>query len=101
MAKNPSQVPKQNKPLLKTVELSVPIMMGAAEVKTLSIRCPKAGELRGLSMLALSQLEVDAYFDLLPRITDPVLPSEIIEQDMALPDLVSCMRVVNEFFEGK
>ena len=86
---------------LKTVTLDHPIIIGVDQVASLSLRRPKAGDMRGLSMVSVAQMDVDTFFDLLPRICTPVLPSEIIQEYMDIADLVACMKAVGEFFEGK
>ena len=85
----------------KTVTLDQPITVGSEQVSSLSIRRPKAGEMRGLSMVSVAQMDVDTFFDLLPRIVTPIIPSEIIQEQMDIADLVACMKAVGEFFEGK
>lgn len=41
---------------------------------TVQVRKPGSGELRGLTLMALSQLDVAALETLAPRITSPVIP---------------------------
>ena len=103
MAKPKPEVPTTNTDTaqLKTVSLSEPIIMGVDQITSLSIRRPKAGEMRGLNMVNLAQMDVDAYFELLPRICTPIIPSEVIQEHMDIADLVACMKAVSEFFEGK
>lgn len=56
-----------------TVSLDEPIVRGDQTISTLGLRRPKSGEMRGLSMIDLVQLKVDAVHELLPRITVPPL----------------------------
>lgn len=58
---------------LRTVTLDTPIIRGETEVSTITLRRPKAGELRGLSIADIARLEVTAMLKLLPRITTPIL----------------------------
>ena len=56
---------------IRTVALDTPIQRGETVIESLQIRKPRAGELRGLSLVELGQLKVDALGALLPRITLP------------------------------
>ncbi|HET9511808.1 MAG TPA: phage tail assembly protein [Sphingomonas sp.] len=58
---------------LRTVTLDVPLQIGADTITAVQVRKPASGELRGLTMMALSQLDYAALETLLPRITIPVL----------------------------
>ncbi len=101
MTKPKTETPALNTGTFKTVTLDQPITVGSEQVSSLSIRRPKAGEMRGLSMVSVAQMDVDTFFDLLPRIVTPIIPSEIIQEQMDIADLVACMKAVGEFFEGK
>lgn len=69
---------------LRVVTLDVPLKRGTETIGFIQLRKPAAGELRGLNLLALSQLDVMALRTLLPRITDPMLtPQEIDALDLA------------------
>ena len=59
--------------LIRTITLDTPIMRGEASIDSIEIRKPASGELRGLNMVALSQLEYASLETLLPRITNPPL----------------------------
>lgn len=56
-----------------TVTLDTPIKRGDQEIKTLTLRKPNAGELRGLSLMQLLQLDVNQVSKLLPRIATPLI----------------------------
>ena len=60
-------------PGIRTVELDEPIKQGDTVIGILQLRKPGAGELRGLSLARLGQLDVDEIRKLLPRITMPTL----------------------------
>jgi hypothetical protein len=62
-----------NSTSMRTVTLDVPLMMGEQKIETVQVRKPASGELRGLTMMALSQLDYTALETLLPRITMPRL----------------------------
>jgi hypothetical protein len=71
-------------PQLRTVTLDTPIQRGEQTIETVQIRKPRAGELRGLALVDLGQLKVDALGVLLPRITLPPLsPAEVANMDPA------------------
>lgn len=52
------------------VALSVPIKSGDDKLKTVELRKPKAGELRGLKLSDVLTLDVDTINELLPRISN-------------------------------
>lgn len=55
------------------VTLDVPIERGETTITEVKVRKPNSGELRGLTLMALSQLDYGALEQLLPRITQPIL----------------------------
>jgi len=69
---------------IRTITLDTPIVRGETTIDTIEIRKPTSGQLRGLSMVTLSQLEYAALETLLPRITNPPLSTtEIAALDPA------------------
>ena len=73
-----------SKSVSETIQLDEPIVRGTTTITELTLRRPKAGELRGLSMLAVMQMQTEALFTLLPRICEPVLtPVEMNQLDTA------------------
>lgn len=60
-------------PQMATVTLDAPIVTGDITIDQVKIRKPQAGELRGLSLSALLNLDYAALENLLPRITIPTL----------------------------
>ena len=72
-----------------TVPLDTPIKRGETEITSLQLRKPGSGELRGLSLSALLNLDAGAVMQILPRITTPTLtPDEAQRLDPA--DLTAC-----------
>lgn len=70
-----------------TVTLDTPIERGTNKITEVTLRKPSAGELRGTSLQALCNLDVDALSKVLPRITTPTLTDhEVARMDPA--DLV-------------
>ncbi|MBC6416881.1 MAG: phage tail assembly protein [Rhodospirillales bacterium] len=57
----------------KTVTLDSAVRVDGEDVREIALRCPKAGELRGLMLGQLVNLETGAMLRLLPRITRPPL----------------------------
>ena len=55
------------------VELDEPIIRGSQIITHVEVRKPLSGELRGVSLAELMQLEVNALRKVLPRITTPAL----------------------------
>lgn len=56
-----------------TITLDTPIQRGETTIETVQIRKPSAGELRGLSLSQLLNLDYGSLETLLPRITLPTL----------------------------
>ena len=56
-----------------TVELDTPITRGDQVINSITLRKPTSGELRGTSLNALVNLDVDALGKVLPRIATPTL----------------------------
>ena len=56
-----------------TVTLDFPFKRGETEITSIELRKPDAGALRGTTLNALIQLDVDALATVLPRITTPTL----------------------------
>lgn len=55
------------------ITLDTPIKRGTTEIATLTLRKPTAGELRGVQLGQLLQLDVNALRIVLPRVTLPTL----------------------------
>ncbi|WP_323010029.1 phage tail assembly protein [Paracoccus sp. (in: a-proteobacteria)] len=81
----------------KTVTLSTPVARGESAVSSVTLREPSAGDMRGLNLSEVLQMNVAAMSRLIPRISDPGLaPDEVA----ALPgrDLVALSLAVVGFF---
>jgi len=71
-------------PATEVVTLDTPIKRGASIIATVTVRKPRAGELRGVALIELAQLDVIALQKVLPRITQPTLTAqEVAEMDPA------------------
>lgn len=66
----------------ETIPLDTPIKQGKTEITSVEIRKPGAGELRGVNLVDLAQMDVSALIKVLPRITTPTLT----EADVARMD---------------
>lgn len=72
-----------------TVHLDSPISRAGGDITAINLRKPTAGELRGLNLIDLMQMNTDALQKLLPRITIPAL-TEAEMQKMDIGDFASC-----------
>ncbi|PID35426.1 MAG: phage tail protein [Rhodobacterales bacterium] len=62
----------------KTVKLSSKIKIDGKETDEITLRCPKTGELRGLSLTNIMQSDASAWLKLLPRIA-PATEAQIAD----------------------
>lgn len=76
-----------------TVTLDTPIKRGDGEITEITLRKPTAGELRGTSLSALVNLDVDSMVKVLPRITTPTLT----EQDVGKLDPADLVQLGGTF----
>ncbi len=89
--------PAKAAPKFTAVALQEPIIRGETEITSITLREPRAGELRGLSLQALGQSDVSSLITLLPRISDPALiDAEVANLNVA--DLAALGSVVFDFF---
>jgi hypothetical protein len=98
-AATPQEAAAEN-PNERTVELDGAIVRGSQTITSITLRKPMAGELRGVSLVELMQMEVLALRKVLPRITTPTLTDiEIGRMDPA--DLLQCGVAVAGFLLQK
>ena len=85
---------------MTTVPLSSPIKRSnGADITSLTLRKPATGELRGLKLMDLMQMDVNALGVLLPRIAQPTITKADVDAlDMA--DTVDLGVAVVGFFEA-
>ena len=87
-------------PDVQVVALDYPIKRSSGDITQLTIRKPKAGALRGVTLMAVAQIDVKALETVLPRVCEPILaPAEIVNMDPA--DLMSVGATVASFFLSK
>lgn len=83
-----------------TVILDTPIRRGPSTLDSITLRKPNAGELRGLSLAELLQMDVNSLIKVLPRISTPTLTAmEISAMDPA--DLFALSNKVSGFLLQK
>ncbi|WP_186078671.1 phage tail assembly protein [Burkholderia gladioli] len=82
------------------VTLDHPIRQGANEITTLTLRKPKAGELRGVSLADLISMDVAAMQEVVPRIAQPTITKFDVGQ-MDPADLLQVAGVISGFFMTK
>lgn len=81
------------------MKLNTPIPRGDTTIDALEIRKPAAGELRGVNLVDLLQMDVTALIAVLPRITQPSLTgAEVAAMDPA--DLMQAGAQVSGFLLG-
>jgi len=81
----------------QTVPLTSPIARGETQIETLTLRKPKAGELRNLNLQDILQTDVTAMLKLIPRISDPPL-TEVEADNLEAEDLAEIGGVIRGFF---
>lgn len=80
---------------MKKVTLSSPVKRGDAEISTVELREPSAGELRGLDNFDVLRMNVGAHRTLIPRISN-ITANEF---DLLRPkDLIAVQQEVVAFF---
>lgn len=95
MTTEASQIPNPN-----VVTLDTPIKRGSVKINEITLRKPMAGELRGVTLADLLQMDVLALRKVLPRITSPALTDQELGQ-MDPADLVQLGGVVTGFLLPK
>ncbi|EOC0418865.1 phage tail assembly protein [Cronobacter malonaticus] len=68
--------------------LENPVKRGEQIIEQISVMKPNAGTLRGVSLAAVANSEIDALIKVLPRMTSPMLTEQEIA-GLELPDLVA------------
>jgi hypothetical protein len=82
------------------VELDTPLTRGKQTVTAITVRKPLAGALRGVTLMDVMQMDVQALTKVLPRITEPAL-TEAELRNMDPADLVQLGTVVSGFLLAK
>lgn len=79
------------------ITLAEPIRRGETEITEITLRKPKGGELRGLSIQDLMTARVSAVLDILPRISMPPITQQEAD-NLESEDLASCSGAIIDFF---
>lgn len=95
-----SKTETPDNPNLKTVDLDEHIKRGNTLIASIDIRKPNAGELRGVSLMDVAQMDVSALRKVLPRITSPSLTDTEIG-NLSLADIMQCGVIVAGFLLTK
>ena len=82
---------------METIKLTEQIVRGEQKITELTLRKPKAGELRGLSIQELMNARVAATLDLLPRITMPPI-TQAEADDLEPEDVANASGAIIGFF---
>lgn len=84
----------------KTVEvpLEEPIGSGDGKIEKVTLQRPSAGQLRGLMLSQIMNMDATAMITLLPRITQPALLPEQIENELSPADFAELAGQVASFF---
>ena len=84
----------------ETVDLMEPITRGEKTIDQLTLRKPKAGELRGLTLSDLIGLDIGTIIKVIPRISEPVL-TDAEANDLDPADLTEIGGAIRGFFMTK
>lgn len=82
------------------VPLDEPIRRGEQIIEGVTLRKPRSGELRGVQLAQLMQLDVASLQTVLPRITSPTLTAHDVS-NLDPADLLSIAGVMAGFFLTK
>lgn len=83
-----------------TITLESPVVRGDNKITEITLHSPNAGMLRGVSMRAVLDMEVDAIAKIIPRISDPKL-TESETASLDLPDFLKAGAAIAGFFLPK
>ena len=83
-----------------TVDLDTPIRRGTTSIDSITLRKPNSGELRGVSLVELLQMDVGSLIKVLPRISSPSITAvEVAGMDPA--DLLALSSKISGFLLQK
>lgn len=83
-----------------TVHLDTPIVRGQTTLDSLTLRKPQSGELRGVQLVELLNMDVATLIKILPRLTVPTITApEAASMDPA--DLLACGSKISGFLLQK
>jgi len=79
------------------IVLETPIKRGEEVIRSIRLRKPSAGDLRGIKLHDLAQMDVTAITTVLPRISQPLLTMNDAAK-LEPADLIEVARVMSDFF---
>lgn len=82
------------------ITLDTPLTRGEQTITAITIRKPAAGELRGVKLVDLLQMDVAALTLVLPRVTTPTLTAQDVAR-LDPADLVQLGTAVSDFLLPK
>lgn len=82
---------------MKTFKFDRPIPYGNTELSEITLRRPVAGDLRGVRLRGLHEMEVDTLTTIVPRISTPVVTAGQLAA-MDPYDTIRLMEEVTDFF---
>lgn len=86
---------------IKTIKLDMPLTLPGDKIITeVQVRKPSTGSLRGLALSDLLRLQTDAIQTILPRVTEPMLNKQVV-QNIDPADLVQLGTAVSSFLLPK
>ncbi|WP_208605412.1 phage tail assembly protein [Salinicola socius] len=83
-----------------SIPLDTPIQRGETTIESITLRKPQAGELRGVNLADVLQMQTDALIKLIPRLSSPSLTDHEARQ-MDPADLVQCGGEIAGFLLSK
>lgn len=90
----PAAEPKNR---FETVTLVEPIVRGETRIEKITLRKPKAGELRGLSLQDIMRNEATALLQLIPRVSEPPLTAHEAD-NLEADDFAEISGAIRGFF---
>jgi hypothetical protein len=87
----------ENRNRFETVTLSTPIVRGETRIEKLTLRKPRGGELRGLTLQDILQTDIGTIITLVQRISDPILIQDEAE-NLEADDLAEIGGTIRGFF---
>lgn len=99
-AQDTADRPTERKPAFETIDLAEPIVRGETTIEQLTLRKPKSGELRGLTLTDVIGTDIATILKLIPRISEPVLTDDEC-QNLDPADLNEIGGAIRGFFMTK
>lgn len=82
---------------MKDVILSKPLTWGGRTIETVTMRRPMSGDLRGIKIAGISEMDVNTILALVPRISMVPMPAQVVN-DIDPADVVALGEAISGFF---